>query len=90
MRIVNQDKDLIIVLEDKEDIYIENKYYKGILFGTNIMIKSIAGPILLGTFDIKSDAQQIVDEIKTLYGRGFENYSIPEDTLDLSDLFQEG
>ena len=90
MRIVNQDKDIIVTLEDKDELYIEDKYYNDILFGTNIMFKGISGPILLGTFDIKEDAIQVKNEILNLFCKGFKDYSIPEDSLILLDIPKEG
>lgn len=86
-----QDKDKLIKLRYPEDIYIEEKYFKDIFLGNNLMFKSALGfPVILGTFEKKEDAIQVKDEILNLLQKGYTKYSVPEDVLDLEEILQEG
>ena len=90
MYIINQDKDEIFALADKDlfggRVYVEPRHYKGQLMGWNVMGKRFFKKTLLGTYDTDCDARQVVVEIYKLLQNGVESYSMPEPALDLEDL----
>lgn len=86
-----QDRDRVVKLRYPEDLYIEEKYFKNIFFGNNLMFRTGLGfPVILGTFEKKEDAIQVKNEIFNLLQKGYTKYSVPEDVLDLEEILQEG
>lgn len=88
MFIQNQDKDRIYNIKS-----VNWKLHKceGIIMGYNIYGTSMSGKktYLLGTYDCKSDAEQICSEINRFFEKNIDIYSMPEPSeFDNFDIYE--
>jgi hypothetical protein len=97
MRIINQDKDLILNLSTK-DIFYKKHYafhnFKFTFMGWNLYAKTNTGRVLLGTFDSPESCKATIEEMKQHEKAGFPQYTIPEECDEIihitSDLEVSG
>ena len=84
MVIVDQDREVKFKLGK---VYHKRHYARGQFMGWNIYgNKLLRQPILLGTYDTKEDAEQLVSEIYILKKAGAKSYSMPEASLQIDEL----
>lgn len=94
MRVISQDKD-VFTFKKKSQLYTKDAYSPDtfIYLGCNVMgttKKLFKAPEeeVLGTFDDKADAEQVLREMVIFMDTGAKSYTVPEPAMDLEDLYE--